>query len=186
MACSTPGTNLLAVAAPEFVPLDRNDEPRTYGSPPRIDTPWTADRPGELVGPGQPTGPMLGSQGPDLGYALKLAHGMLDRLALAPGEHADEVIAGCAAIAMKRSALFGRAPVIHDLTVAFTIWGFLDHAPDELVSARKELFAEVAHSHHWAERRRLVDMVPEDLLRRSHTQVSVADASRLLGLDPAA
>ena len=27
---------------------------------------------------------------------------------------------------LKRASLFGRAPVVHDLTVAFTLWGFLD------------------------------------------------------------
>jgi hypothetical protein len=174
------------VAAPEYVPVDSNADPRTYGSPPRLEAPWAADRPGELVGPGQPLGLMLGNQGPDLGYALKLANSMRDRLALAPGEHVDDIIAGCTAVAMKRSALFGRAPVIHDLTLAFTIWGYLDHPPTEVVEARRELFAEVANHHHWAERRRIVDMVPDDLLRRSHTQVSVDDAKRLLGLAPAA
>ena len=114
---------------------------------------------------------MLGSQGPDLGYALKLAHGMADQLVLAAGEHLDDVIAGATAVAMKRSSLFGRAPVVHDLTAAFAVWGFLDEAPDELVELRKTAFAEVASPHHWAERRAVVDMVPADVLRRPHATI---------------
>jgi hypothetical protein len=174
------------VAAPEYVPVVPNDHPRVYGSPARLDAPWTAARPGELVGPGQPVGALLGSQGPDLGYALKLANGMRDRLVLAEGEHADDVVAGCTAVAMKRSALFGRAPVIHDLTMAFTIFGFLDEAPDDLVAFRKPLFAEVASHHHWAERRHLVDLVPDEVLRQAHTAVDSTEWKRLLGADAAA
>lgn len=174
------------MAAPEFVPVAPAEHPRVYGSPPRLSDPWTAARPGELVGPGQPSGPMLGTQGPDLGYALKLANGMRDRLVLAEGEHADDVVAGCTAVAMKRSALFGRAPVIHDLTMAFTLFGFLDQAPDDLVAFRRPLFAEVASHHHWAERRHIVDLVPADLLRRPHTAVGADDWKRLIGADDAA
>lgn len=163
------------MAAPEYVPITTIDEPRTYASPPRRPASWEAARPGDLVGPGQPSGPLLGSQGPDLGYALKLAHGMVDQLVLAEREHLDDVIAGCTALAMKRSSLFGRAPVVHDLTLAFGVWGFLAVAPHDLVEFRMPLFAEVASSHHWAERRRLVDMVSERVLRQPHTKV-VADA----------
>ncbi len=48
------------------------------------------------------------------------------------------------AIALRRASLFGRAPMIHDLTVAFTLWGYLGEAPAELTSVRKERFAAVA------------------------------------------
>jgi hypothetical protein len=174
------------VAAPEFVPVPPNEHPRVYGSPPRLADPWTATRPGELIGVGQPEGALLGSQGPDLGYALKLANGMRDQLVLTEGEHADDVVAGCTAVAMKRSALFGRAPVIHDLTMAFTLWGFLDEAPGDLVEFRKPIFAEVASHHHWAERRLVVDLVPDEVLRRPHTSVGAADWKRLLLVDAAA
>ena len=159
------------MAAPEYVPLDQLAEPRVYGSPPRRPQSWDSARPGELVGPGQPTGSMLGNQGPDLGYALKLAHGMADQLVLTPGERLDDVIAGASVVAMKRSSLYGRAPVIHDLTVAFAVWGYLGEAPDELVELRKPLFAEVASHHHWAERRAIADMVPDEVLRQPHTKV---------------
>ncbi len=162
------------MAAPEYVPLT-TPEPgavsRTYGSPARLEESWTATRPGELVGPGQPSGPMLGSQGPDLGYALKLANQMADRLVLADSEHLDDVIAGCTAVAMKRSALFGRAPVSHDLTVAFALFGFFHVAPTDFIARRHPLFAEVGSHHHWAERRRIVDLVPDETLMRPHTAI---------------
>ena len=51
--------------------------------------------------------------------------------------------------------------MIHDLTVALTVWGFLDEEPaKELVDLRKRLFEEVSHPHHYAELRRIVDLVP--------------------------
>jgi hypothetical protein len=132
---------------------------------------------------------MLGSQGPDLGYALTLARTITDRLVLAEGEHLDDVVSGCTAVAMKRASLFGRAPVIHDLTVAFTIWGYLGEAPDDLVEFRRPLFAEVASPHHWAERRRIVDMVRDEVLRRPHDRLhngTATDWRRLLHVDHAA
>ena len=70
------------------------------------------------------------------------------------------------AVALKRASLFGRAPVIHDLTVALTVWGFLDDEPaKELVDLRKHLFEEVSHPHHYAELRRIVDLVPAATLK---------------------
>jgi hypothetical protein len=79
---------------------------------------------------------------------------------------------------MKRSALFGRAPVIHDLTAAFTIFGFLDPDPDpDLVRIRESLFAEVASPHHYVERQELVDTVADDVLRRPHTAIVSAYAA---------
>lgn len=95
-----------------------------------------------------------------------------DRLHLGNAKK-DDVVAGCVALAMKRSALFGRAPVIHDLTVAFTTYGFLDANPaPELVELREDIFAEVRSSHHYSERRELVDRVPDDVLKRTPDEVS--------------
>jgi hypothetical protein len=159
------------VAAPEYVPIDPTEIPRVYVSPPRREEPWSAHRPGDLVR-GQPSGPMLGNQGPDTGYALKLAERFRDRLVLAPGEHTDDVIAGCVQVAAKRASAFGRAPVIGDLEMAFTIWGYLSEAPDDLVAFRKPLFAEIHHPHHYAERRLIADMVTEELLRRPIARVT--------------
>jgi hypothetical protein len=116
----------------------------------------------------------LGAQGPDQGYALVLARRFEGRLYLTTGEHEADAIAGCTGVALKRASILGRAPVLHDLTVAFTIWGFLREAPDDLVAKRKPLFAEVAHPNHYAEQRRIVDMVPDDALRQTPQQVAEA------------
>lgn len=52
-----------------------------------------------------------------------------------------------------------------DLEIAFTVWGFLDHNPAaELVVLRENLFAEVASSHHYRERREIVDLVGQAVL----------------------
>jgi hypothetical protein len=154
------------MAAPEHVPVDRTKPVRSYESPPRRPAPWLAARPGELVEDGQPRGDLLGHQGPDQGYALGLARRFEGKLKLSTGEHERDALAGAVAVALKRASLFGRAPVIHDLTVALTVWGFLDDAPaQELVDLRKGLFEEVWHPHHYGELRRVVDLVPVRTLR---------------------
>ena len=101
--------------------------------------------------------------------------------------HAADALAGCVAVALKRASLFGRAPVIHDLTIAFTLFGFLDeHADDELVALRRTLFEEVANAHHYVEQRRIADLVPESTLRLTADEVKArhaADWKSLAGLD---
>jgi hypothetical protein len=171
------------VAAPEYVPVDRTKLLRTYVSPPRETQGWLATRPGELHD-GQPSGERLGSPGPDQGYVLKLVRHFHGKLTLTPGEHEKDALAGAAVVALKRASLFGRAPVLHDLTVGLTVWGFLGEAPSELVGFRKPLFAEVAHPHHYAEQRRIADLVPEATLRMTPQQVTEAhraDWGQLLG-----
>lgn len=159
------------MAAPEHVPVVGTRPVRSYSSPPRRAGSWTADRPGELVGR-QPDGEHLGTPGPDQGYALTLVEQFRDRLVLGDGEHADDALAAAAAIAMKRSGLLGRAPVVHDVTVALTVWGCLDTSADaELVAVRREWFEEVHHVHHYPELRRVVDAVPASVLVQPHTVV---------------
>lgn len=158
------------MAQPNFVPTDPTEEVRRYSSPPRRPDSWVADRPGELDGP-QPVGDMLGNIGPDQGFALKLARHFEGKLHL--GRVAEEdAVAGCLAVAMKRNSLLGRAPVIHDLTVAFTIWGFLDpEPPAELVALREAMFDQVRSSHHYTERRAIADLVPPEVLRQPHQAI---------------
>ena len=127
------------MAAPEHVPVDRNQPVRGYASPPRRPESWRPDRPGE-------------------------------------------VLAGAVAVALKRASLFGRAPVVHNLTVALTIWGFLGEAPAPLVELRRPLFEEVWHPHHYAELRRIVDLVPEASLRLTPAQVTDAHRADHRGL----
>ena len=66
-------------------------------------------------------------------------------LILAAGESAEDAVAGCTAVGMRRCARFGRAPAIYDLTFAFTLWGFLGGAPADLIEARGPLFRAAAH-----------------------------------------
>lgn len=146
---------------------------RIYESPPRREGAWRAVRPAETVDAGQPRGDRFGRQGPDQGYALRLVSNFKDKVLLAPGEQLDDAVAGCVAVAMKRASLIGRAPVVHDLTAAFTIWGYLDESPaDELVAVRKRLFEEVSSDHHYLERREIVDAVPDDVLRKPHKTIA--------------
>lgn len=158
------------MAAPEFVPLRPTDRPRTYASPPRRDDEWHAVRPGEIVSTtGQPDrdAGRMGSPGPDQGYLLGLVPLLRDELRLTEGEHRADVEVGGVAIALKRASIFGRAPMVHDLRVAYTVWGFLDaSAPAELVAERTARFEGVHHTaHHYPELRAVVDAVPEETLR---------------------
>ena len=154
------------MAAPEHVPVDRTKPVRGYESPPRRPESWLPDRPGELVEAGQPRGEQLGHQGPDQGYALRLARHLEGTLVLMRGEHERDALAGAVAVGLKRASLFGRAPVIHDLRVALTVWGFLDESPDpELVELRRHMFEEVSHPHHYGALRAIVDAVPASTLQ---------------------
>lgn len=142
-----------------------------YESPPRRNRVWNADRPGDVVNDGQPAGSLVGSQGPNQGFALKLARHFDDQLVLVDGEHKADVVAGCVAVALKRASAFGRAPTVHDIRCAFAIFGFLGPAEPDFVALRRELFEEVAHPHHYAERRAIVDAVPTEFLARPHQRI---------------
>lgn len=170
------------MAAPEFVPVVPTHRPRGYSSPPRYDDAWLADRPGELVGEGgQPDrdGGRMGSPGPDQGYLLTLVPLVRPDLNLVGRERLDDVEAALVAVALKRASLYGRAPVIYDLRVAATIWGFLDSpAPAELIAERTTRFEGVhLTAHHYPEMRALVDAVPAASLQRSPAAVAEAHAS---------
>jgi hypothetical protein len=167
------------MAAPKFAPVSPVDDARAYASPDVVPPSWKPDRPADLIG-FQPEGPRLGYQGPDQGFALKIANGFGDRLQLQPGEHSADAVQGCLGIALRRASIFSRAPVIHDLTIAFTIWGFLDSTPPaDLLAARARLFEGVSNTlHHYDEARALVDMVPEATLRMTPAQVKAAYPAR--------
>jgi hypothetical protein len=147
---------------------------RSYESPPRRNDSWVADRPGDVEAAGQPRGERLGSQGPDQGYIYVLARRFQGKLQLASDEHEADALAGCIGVALKRASLFGRAPVLHDLTVALTVWGFLGEAAPDLIAFRQPLFEEVANPHHYAEQRHVVDLVPDEVLRRQPQDLSEA------------
>ncbi len=174
------------MSAPKFTPRVPTDAPRTYGSPDHVPDSWSPDRPGEIVG-FQPHGDRLGSPGPDQGYAIKIAKSLRPKLHLQPGENADDVVTGCLGVALRRASMFSRAPVVHDLTIAFTVWGFLDEDPPaELLAMRTPMFEGLRHEiHHYTEARIVADRVPIDTLGMTPAQVQAQYPSEwrsLLGL----
>ena len=153
--------------------------PLYYSSPDVVPEAWCPERPGVVEGL-QPAGPLLGAQGPDHGYALTLARRLAPKLHLRQGERLDDAIRGCVLIALRRASLYSRAPVVHDVTLAFTIWGFFDaEPPADLVARRASLFEGVGNVlHHYAEGRVIADLVPESTLRLSPAAVAAAYPAR--------
>lgn len=163
------------MAAPRFSPAPVLDHARSYRSPEHVPEPWRADRPGSIEG-FQPIGPGLGDPGPDPGFALTIAAALRPKLRLRDPENVDDVIRGCVGVALRRASMFSRAPVVHDLDIAFTIWGFYDDAPPaELVAFRQPLFEGLRLiGHHYAEGRVVADQPPAATLRMSPSQVAAA------------
>jgi hypothetical protein len=159
------------VTQPSFVPIAEADQVRPAYQL-KVPGIWTQSRPSELRDAVRPSGPRMGRPGPDQGFALKLARRFADRLVLAEGESHEDAEAGCTAVAMRRCATFGRAPAVYDLTFAFTLWGFLGGAPDDLVAFRQPLFRSAAH--HYLAQRAIADCVNDDALRL--TPEAVAEA----------
>jgi hypothetical protein len=86
-------------------------------------------------------------------------------LRLGEGESEHDVLLGGALVGAKRAALFGRAPSIYDVRFALDLWGFLEDAPPELRATRRALFSSISHD--YVAQRRLVDSIPEEILRLS-------------------
>lgn len=160
---------------PKFTPILEQDEVRA-GFHLGVPAAWEPHRPGES----RPT-PLLrdpaglGFPGPDQGYALALAERFADRLALEAGEHTQDVLAGAVAIALRRAAIFGRAPVSADVEHALRLFKFIvgdqeTWPPADLLTWRGEHFAGAAHDY-WR-RRSLADAVPGTTLRLSAKTVA--------------
>ena len=147
---------------PSFVPIVEADQMRPAY---RLQVPniWTQSRPSEQRGATRVPGKLLGTPGPDQGFALKLARRFEERLVLDEGETAEDAIVGCTAVAMRRCATFGRAPAVYDLSFAFTLWGFLGGAPDDLIEVRAPLFRSA--SHHYTAQRVVADSVRVETFR---------------------
>ena len=135
---------------PKFAPIPIEDEGRPVQ---RLDVPrpWVAHRPGELSVGNRLGQRGSGTQGSDQGYALVLAASLTDQVHLEVGEHLEDVTVGAVAIALRRAARYGRAPVRMDLELALSIFGYLDACPSELVTFRKTCFSGVAHDD-WRQR----------------------------------
>jgi hypothetical protein len=167
------------MAAPKFAPVSPTDDARGYESPDHVPGTWKPDRPAEIRG-FQPEGGRLGFQGPDQGFAIKIANTFVPKIHVTAGETVNDAVRGCLGIGLRRASMFSRAPVVHDLTIAFTIWGFLDdNPPSELVELRRGLFAGQANvAHAYDASRELVDRVPEATLRMLPEQVAAAYPGR--------
>lgn len=125
---------------------------------------WRADRPGDLVDGVQPTGALFGTPGPNVGFALRLVHRVSADLVLAPGEHREDAEAAVAAVAMKRAAAYGRAPIAADVDRAATLLGYRGGADAALVAWR---VGAVAGAHHeYGASRAVADAVSLVDLRR--------------------
>ena len=161
------------MATPQYSPPPSVDTTRIYGSPQHVPDSWSTNRPAEITGR-QPSGERLGYQGPDQGYVLALASHLRSKVVVTKNERIEDALRGCTLIALRRASLFGRAPVVHDLTIALTIWGFLSSdVPADLVATRTQLFSGVDNTlHHYAQGRILADLVPESTLRLSVQLVS--------------
>jgi hypothetical protein len=166
------------MAAPKFSPVAPGDVTHYYESPDHVPATWVPTRPGEIAG-FQPKGDRLGAPGPDQGFAIKIANSLRPKLHLQPGENEDDVVRGCLGVALRRASIFSRAPVVHDLTVAFTVWGFYDETPDPaLVETRSEMFEGLRHvGHHYTESRKVVDAVPASTLEMTPAAVASAYGS---------
>ncbi|MHB8318003.1 MAG: hypothetical protein ACYDEP_02030 [Acidimicrobiales bacterium] len=157
---------------PSFVPIAEVDQVRRalHLSVPGS---WSPARPAELKVPRPPMDLSAkkgrGTPGPDQGFALSLARRFLGRLRLEPDESPEDAIVGCALLASCRAGMSGRAPSVHDVEVAFALWGFLGDAPKGLVELRKSYFRSA--SHEYDVQRRLVDQVPPDILELSLKEV---------------
>jgi hypothetical protein len=161
-----------------YVPNDIDSDPRQLPNlAPGVHLPpagsWRADRPGDLVA-GQPHGEMLGSPGPDVGYARLLVERRRDHFVISPTEPRDDAEAVVAELAMKRAASFGRAPVTTDVDIAMELLGYAGDVPLETPAWRLHLVHEAAHD--YAKRRRIVDSVPVEVLRLPSAQVAAAMA----------
>lgn len=166
------------MAAPRTARTDERAS-RYYTSPDVVPETWSPDRPGVVEGL-QPAGPSLGAQGPDQGFAFTIARRLVPKLHLQSGERVDDAVRGCALIALRRASLYSRAPVVHDVNLAFTIWGYFDEQPPaDLLARRAELFEGVGNVlHHYAEGRVIADLVPDATLRMTPAEASAASPGR--------
>lgn len=172
------------MATPSYVPVDPRHHPRDYESSPRRGNDWWLNRPGEIVPDDMPQGGLFGNHGPDIGYAYKLVHLIADDLKVGTGENREDAEAGCTAVAMRRAALAGRAPVLADLEVAATIWGFSDDQPPSgLRVLRAELFEGARHERHgYEQRREISNAVSEHALKMTPAAVRAAYSQDWAGL----
>lgn len=146
---------------PKFAPIAKADEVRpSYKlEAPR---PWFPHRPADNPKAPRPRTRAGGIPGPDQGYALRLAEVIAPRVVLGPGEHLDDALAAGVALALRRAAAFGRAPVLGDLEFGLSALGYLGEVDPATQAARRDLVGGVAHDDF--RQRELAESFPEDRL----------------------
>ena len=169
------------VTQPSFVPIVEADQVRPAY---RLKVPsiWTQSRPSEVRGTSQPGAGSWAGPAPTRASPSSWPAGSRTVWCWPTGDSAEDAIAGCTAVAMRRCASFGRAPAVYDLTFAFTLWGFLGGAPADLVEARSPLFRSA--SHHYQAQRAIADSVHEETLRLTPEAVAdrIGEWRELIGL----
>jgi hypothetical protein len=168
-----------------FVADQLDDEPRQLPNlSPGVTYPaarsWRADRPGDLVDGVQPRGALLGSPGPNIGYALLLTRRVAEEFSRSAVEHGEDVEAVVAALAMKRAASFGRAAVAADVECAALVLGYLGAPSPEFVELRSVAVDDAHHDYEAV--RTICDAVPLEVLRLAPNTLSprVADVQAAL------
>ena len=155
--------------APALEDLPRQEQNLAPGVHVPAARPWRADRPGDLHG-AQPRGDLLGSPGPNNGYALALANRAASRLALAPGERCEDALAVVGELAMRRAASFGRAPVMDDVETVLLVLGYQGGCAPEFAEWRAHV-VEGAHEE-YPRRRVMCHALDLDALRLGPRAVS--------------
>jgi len=173
------------MAVDPYVPTRPEDAPRrSVTIPPAAG--WTAIRPGDLDPAAGPrcTGVLFGTPGPDGGYALTLAARFHDRITPVWPETVHDAEMVGAQVAMRRAGVFGRGPMLVDVELGLSLFGWLGDAPAELVEWRRLAVARIGHD--YPRRIALVEGIPEDVIRSTPDDVRgrLGDWRRLLGLDP--
>ncbi len=157
-----------------FVPTSISEAPRHKQSMPvGIAVPpsrsWRGGRPGE-VGTDIPVGRLAGNPSPNGGFAISLAHRQRDAWTLGPHEYIGDATAVVAEIAMKRASQFGRAPMKGDVDVAVALMGYDGSADTAFIALRASMVHDA--DHHYELRRRVVDLVPAELLRNPDARIA--------------
>ncbi len=166
------------MSAPRHVPAGVHGQPVAEMNPPPARPPLFSE-----ITP-IPHRPGFGTPCPDGGYALHLARRRLSQWDLMAGERDDDVLAAVSVLAIKRASRLGRAPVIHDIDAAAALLGYDAGAPDGLVRWRTRTVTGIRLR--YAERRALVDQVPERFLLAPLNVIrdERTEWQRLVGLEP--
>jgi hypothetical protein len=132
-----------------------------------------------------PNRPGFGTPCPDGGYAIHLARRRLPHWDLMADEREDDALAAISVLAIKRAGRIGRAPVIHDIDAAAALLGYDADAPDGLRRWRARTITGIRLR--YAERRALVDRVPERFLLAPLNVIrdERQDWRRLVGIETA-